>query len=197
MTLLKNILVAACIGLVSVFARADSAQELALSDLTRIADRIDVVRCVAMAGRWQGKNIVTDNRLLVLQNIKGAAYAQQFTLLTLGGTASHPKLKVPVKMVVPGGAALNLDKEFLLFSKHMPNGDYQLVGFSQGLFSVETDANTGKRSIPIGYKLLTNQSDTQSTILGPTPTLLTPDGAQVTIRSIYLDEMIERIQKLL
>lgn len=194
---LTNILVAACIGLVSVFARADSAQELSISDLTRIADRIDVVRCVAMAGRWQGKNIVTDNRLLVLQNIKGAAYAQQFTLLTLGGTASHPRLKVPVKMVVPGGAALNIDREFLIFSKYMPSGDYQLVGFSQGLFSVETDTNTGKRVIPIGHKLLTNQSDTQSNILDPAATLLNPEGAQITTRSIYLEEMIERIQKSL
>ncbi len=176
------------------FARADSSQELSLSELTQSADRIDVARCIEMSGRWQGKNIVTDNKLLVLQNIKGAAHAQQFTLKTLGGIAAHPKLKVAVKMVVPGGAGLNLDKEFLLFSKQMSDGQYQLVGFSQGLFAIETDKSNGERTIPVGYKLLTIQNDDY---FHSTPDLLRSQNTQIGTRNITLEEMIERIQKLL
>jgi hypothetical protein len=194
---LIKLLIAFCICLLGDSTWADSSQELSLSDLTRIADRIDVARCEEMTGHWQGKNIVTDNKLLVLQNIKGAPHGQYFTLTTLGGTAAHPKLKTPVKMLVPGGAQLNLNEEFLLFSKQMPDGQYQLVAFSQGLFIVELDANTGERTIPVGYKLLTNKDDTQANFLNAAPPLLRPQGAEIGVRNIKLEEMVARIQKLL
>ena len=63
----------------------------------------------------------------------------------------------------------------------MPNGDYQLVGFSQGLFSVETDANTWQ-TLHSDRLQITNESERYTIhYFGPHSTLLTPDGAQVTI----------------
>jgi hypothetical protein len=180
-----------------ISAHADSSPELSLSDLTRLADRIDVARCVGMAGRWQGKDIVTDNTLQVLQNLKGDAHGQAFTVLTLGGTATHPRLKVPVKMLVPGGVELNISQEFLLFSKRMPDGQYQLLAFSQGLFAVSLDEHTGKRIIPVGYKLLTHQDTSAADIFNSAPALLRAQSTDISTRAIGLSEMIERIQTLL
>lgn len=177
-------------------AFADSASELELSDLVRLADRIDVVRCTDMKGYWQGKNIVTDNQLLVLKTIKSLQPSQQLVVTTLGGTAIHPRLKAPVNMTVPGGADFSLNQETLIFTKQMPNGQYQLIAFSQGMFAIDTDATSGKRVIPVGFKVLTNEEGTDQEFLYSTRLMGEP-GTKIGVRNIELDEMIARIQKLL
>lgn len=181
--------------LFSFSANAASVIPMALDELVASADTIVVARCTDTKSYWQDNKIVTDNLLDIEQTIKGEA-AADYVVTTLGGTALHPRLKAPVNMTVPGGARFDLNEEVLLFTRKNAQGIHQIVGFTQGKLTIETDEVSGKKVIPVGQKKVTNQpSDADSLDLLFSPfTVFESHQTKIQVRKIELPEMISKIE---
>lgn len=130
---------------------ADSQRELALEQMTDLADEIVVGKVTSSVPRWQGRLIVTVSTIEVIESIKGQI-GLTMEITQLGGTAVHPRLKVPVHMSASGSAVLNPGEEVLLFVRRAKGGIRDLIGGPQGKLVVKVDPVTGDKIIPIGNK---------------------------------------------
>lgn len=176
-------------------AFAASVVPMSMNDLTKIADDISVVRCVDIRSRWHKNKIVTDNVFTVTERIKGGD-SSELIVTVLGGSALHPRLKVPVNMHVPGGLQFEVDDEVLLFTKVNANAERQVVGLTQGRFGIETDPDTGVKRIPVGKKVLTLQDEEKSGVASLFPAFsdFVELGEQVRVRQMALQELIAHIK---
>jgi hypothetical protein len=157
----------------------ESQRELVLEDMTDMADEIVVGKVIANESHWQGKLIVTVSTIEVNETVKGQP-APTVEITQFGGTAVHPKLKAPVHMSASASAVLTPGDQVLLFMRKTKSGTRDLIGGSQGKFSVTVDKKTGDRIIPVGPKELA---------------VLKQDGKQtVTHKHVTLNEMRRRIE---
>lgn len=179
-------------------AYSASVITMTLDDLVTSADNIVVGRCVDIQSRWQGSKIVTDATIDILQQIKGDLKTQ-LVITTLGGTAIHPRLKTLVNMNVPGSARFNVDDEVLVFSKENSKGNHQIVGLTQGKFDLETDSFTGEIVIPVGQKILTNETTQRDPLdaLFSADTGFQSDDTKISVRTIRLNELLGQIEQRL
>lgn len=176
-------------------AWATTVMEMDLPALVTAADRIVVARCVDVRSKWVGGKIYSDVDIAVEQDLIGSA-ASNYTVTSLGGTAMHPSLKVPVTMTVSGGLQFSVDEEMLLFTKQDRLGRHQVVGLSQGKFSVATDRNSGRKFIPLGDKKLETVPTHSGRAVSVKGKSLPQQGAATTIkqREVDLEEFIQDIR---
>lgn len=157
----------------------ESQKELVLEDMTDMADEVVVGKVLANESSWQGRLIVTVSTIEVNETLKGEA-SSTVEITQFGGTAVHPTLKTPVHMSASASAVLTPGEQVLLFVRKTKSGARDLIGGSQGKFSVTVDKNTGDRIIPVGPKELA---------------VLKQEGKQTVARQhVTLDEMRRRIK---
>ena len=120
--------------------RATTLRPMGLGEMTKRADSITVARCVGTKTYFGGKNgrkILTDYQFSVREVVKGD-HRDRLTLTLLGGRID------PVEMVVPGSPVFRVGEEAVLFTSRGGSGMRVLVGFSQGVFRLVTDPETGE-----------------------------------------------------
>lgn len=177
-------------------AQAGSVQKFSLEEMVDIADKIVVGKCAHVSSRWVGNKIFTDSLIHIETSLKGNS-AGEYTVTTLGGTAHHPKLNTMVTMSVSGGLEFRPGEEVVLFTKQNRLGQHQVVGLTQGKFTVETDKASGKRYVPRGLKKLFGETRLQPQSNKGKPPLGPGGGQEIVIkpREITLDEFISEIHK--
>jgi len=109
---------------------------LSVPQLEAAASDIAVTTCVARESMWSGRKIVTVYTLEVGESVKGAATGT-ITLTLPGGSVEKPD---PVTMHVPGVPRLKPKSQALLFMQKTQGGSRTVVGWQQGCFPVEHDA---------------------------------------------------------
>lgn len=182
------------VAVLSVSAYAASVVPMPLSELVKSSDTILVGRCEEIRSYWKDNKIYTDNVIAVEQVIKGDKVTQ-YVVTTLGGTATHPRLKAPVKMAVPGGARFDQDGQALLLVSTNSEGIHQIVGLTQGKFDVEIDPDSGKRLIPVGQKVVTNEpKEADISDLLFSPFAFDAHTIRIRVRKMELSEMIGLIE---
>lgn len=149
-TLLSILILSAC-QLLAMHVNAASIKEMNLSQMSRMADSIVVGRCASVQSEWRGNKIFTRATIQIEQHIKGNGNTA-IEVTSLGGTAIHPTLNVPVTMSVGGGLSFKQDEEVVLFTKRNRQGMNQVIGMSLGKFEVKTDQETGIKKIPFSQK---------------------------------------------
>lgn len=158
---------------------ADSQRELALEQMTGLADEIVVGKVTSSVPIWQGRLIVTVSTIQVQESIKGQP-GPTVEITQLGGTAVHPRIHAPVHMSASGSAVLNPGEEVLLFVRRTKQGTRDLIGGAQGKLVVEVDPVTGEKIIPVGPKEIEGSDQ---------------DGKRkITPRPITLDEVRQRVE---
>jgi len=175
---------------------------MSLQALTQSADTVVVAQCADVQTRWLGSKIVTDSTLHISERIKGTGDGN-LIITTLGGTAMHPRLNVPVNMSVSGGVSFTPGQEVLVFTKENRRGEHQVVGLSQGKFDISDESDSGKKFIPVGLKILTTQTEAENLDapgwnsdewFSPFALLDDPDN-RLVVRDIALEEMLVRIRQ--
>lgn len=189
--LLINFIAAAVL---SVSAHAASVVPMPLNELVKSSDMILVGRCDEIRSYWRDNKIYTDNVITVEQIIKGDGVSQ-YVVTTLGGTATHPRLKVPVNMAVPGGANFTHGGQALLMVSTNSAGVNQIVGLTQGKFDIEIHPDSGERLIPVGQKVVTNEPEAGDiTDLLFSPSAFDAHATRIRVRKMELSEMIALIE---
>ena len=184
------------IAMQNISVRAASVESMELHELVEAADQIVIGRCVAVKSRWASNKIYTDNEIEITENLKGNGI-KRYTVTTLGGTAVHPKLNVPITMSVPGGVQFQLDEEVILFTKKNSVGQNQVVGLNQGKFKIKTDKETGKKTIPVGIKKLQHKKGVAKQAIPAEPHTETEatEETVITTREVELSEFIIEIKQ--
>jgi hypothetical protein len=196
-----NKLIKYCLFIFAIFSpltlNAASVITMSLGEMTNIADDIFVARCVSIESRWQGTKIYTDSVFDVSERVKGVS-GSSIKIAALGGTAMHPVLKAPVTMSVSGGVVFEVGQESLLFTKVDAAGDNQVIGLTQGKLLIEVDAETGKKMIAIGQKVLdtTEVSTKNLDYLFSPSTVFDTHGDHIVVRKMELDELLSRLKGL-
>jgi hypothetical protein len=133
-------------------------RKLSYQDLTAKAQLIVVGRAVASKSIWANRDLNTLVTISVDEVLKG----DQLDIVTVvlpGGVDANRKF--PLAMMVPGAPQIHSQEEVFLFltraRQDISGGidSYTITGFSQGKFSVVTDAS--------GHKLLTQHQARPST----------------------------------
>jgi hypothetical protein len=127
-------------GLVALALAAPAAASSMLAyDVPEMTARADLVvrgTVSRAAGRWAGKRIVTEVTVRVDASLKGAA-AAEITLYIPGGVVDG------IGMAVSGSPAFAPGEEVVVFLRQK-GSLYDVVGLSQGKYSITKDA-TGKK----------------------------------------------------
>lgn len=126
--------------LIGVVANATTLARLHFDDMTKMASAVARVRCLTSAPLWRSGEIWTETRFLVEEQSKGS-------------------LPRTVIVEMPGGILRNLHsrveevpafrpgEEAYVFFWQAPDGDYRVLGWSQGTFRIVRDAETGAESV--------------------------------------------------
>ncbi|BCD99216.1 hypothetical protein [Marinagarivorans cellulosilyticus] len=174
-----------------------SVETFELKQLANIADDISVARCDEVSSYWVGDKIYTDYSFAVSEKIKGAS-GDKLLITSLGGTAIHPLMNVPIKMEVQGGGSYSVGEEFVLFTKLSPKGHRQIIGLRQGAFGIDSDDKTGVKVIPVGKKYLTTSSGREEVDLLFSPfSGFESEEVTVAVRYMKLEEFIHSIKSVL
>jgi hypothetical protein len=125
---------AAVIGLAGI-GRATTIARLDLPQMVRAADAIVVGRVVAADPHWMGGVLFTRYTLAVEETLLGEG-RQAVHVLAPGGIDRGRR--VPIGMAVAGAPTFVANERALLLLTAMPDspGDFALVGFNQGRFTV-------------------------------------------------------------
>ncbi len=128
------------LALVAVVASATTLQKLELDDLIRQSTAIVRARVTGTSAMARGGDVYTLYQLDVAEHLKigvktGVGSAPGIAELAVpGGVAGG------LRQMVPGAPVLQRDREYLLFLWTGRSGITQLMGLSQGLFTVAQTA---------------------------------------------------------
>jgi hypothetical protein len=107
-------------------------QQLSLDEMARKSTGVVVGKVTATHIATRGTSIYTFYTVQVIEQWKGGA-ATQLDIAVAGGSAGAKR------QVVSGAPALSVGQEYVLYYWTGPSGLTQLLGLSQGLFSVVAD----------------------------------------------------------
>jgi hypothetical protein len=127
--------------LIAPSLHATTARALSREDMVRESELILVGRVVDTRSVWIDRDLVTLATIEVSEALKGAS-ARRVTITLPGGVDA--KRKFPVAMTWPGAPRLEVREEVVVFLDGSSAG-YTIAGFSQGKFSVSTDAKGNKK----------------------------------------------------
>ncbi|HUS05057.1 MAG TPA: hypothetical protein VMZ52_02085 [Bryobacteraceae bacterium] len=114
-------------------APSATLEKLSLDEMTLKATAVIRGRVRSCAGEFRGSVIYTHCRVAVLETWKGSITGET-DVATLGGTAGG------VVQTFSGAPALKVADEYVLFLWKGKSGLTQVIGLSQGVFQIKTDA---------------------------------------------------------
>jgi hypothetical protein len=118
---------AGCLG-------ATTLQKLSLAEMAQKSTGVLVGKVTASHTGTRGNSIYTYYTVQVVEQWKGAATAQ-LELAVAGGLAAGRR------QVISGAPALSVGQEYVVYYWTGPSGVTQLMGLSQGLFTVVADGS--------------------------------------------------------
>jgi hypothetical protein len=120
-------------------AQATTLIKLSTEQMTAQASDIVVGTCTDARSVWVGRTLVTVAKVAVAESLKGGG-ANEVTVVLPGGVDAQRS--VPVAVTYPGAPVLTPREDVILFlDSAAPLKDgFQVVGFSQGKYSVVRDA---------------------------------------------------------
>lgn len=121
----------ACLGLLTVEARASVSRAVRFADLVRAARAADLVTPTEQHAVWENGRIYTYTRVRVDRAIAGDLGAgADAWVRTMGGRVGD------VGQIVDGEAALAVGQPTLLFLQAGPTGAYEVTARAQGQFAL-------------------------------------------------------------
>jgi len=114
--------------------RATTLQQLSLNDMIQLSTTIVQGRATPAGSSFRGSIIYTHYQVQVSQVLKGSP-ATELDVAVLGGTAQG------LRQEFAGAPTLADGQDYVLFLWTSKSGLTQVIGLSQGLFSVVTDAS--------------------------------------------------------
>lgn len=135
---LHHALLATLVLLLASAAPATTLIELSDEQLARVAEVIVKGRCTAITTTWRGGKLLTVTTVAVTEVLKGTPPATVEVLLPGGIDLDR---EIPVAMTFPGAASMSRDEKVVLFLSSVGEAkrEYQIIGFSQGKFSIARD----------------------------------------------------------
>jgi hypothetical protein len=172
----QKLLLCALAAISSAGLRATTLQQLSLNQMIQLSTAIVQGQVTPTGGAFRGSIIYTHYQVLVSQVLKGSP-AGQIDVAVLGGTAGGFRQDYAgAPTMVPG-------QEYVLFLWTSKSGLTQVIGLSQGLFSVVSN------------------SSGQTTLVRPASTerMLGPNGQPVTDSNVELslNDLRKRIRNVL
>ena len=133
-------------------AGATTLRKMDLPELVDAAERIVHARAVTSSVYWDPTEtqIYTDTTFDVVSEAKGAG-SSTLTVTLLGGTIGD------VEMRAEGGPIFSLGEEVVLFTVSRPDGNNDLVGYTQGVMRVVVEDAGDKiavSEVPLGINLV-------------------------------------------
>jgi hypothetical protein len=120
-------------------ARATTILKLTLPDMIGKSTQIVLAKVSGSRTAFRGPAIYTYYQLQVLETLKSSGsssgVSQTFEAAVPGGVANG------IRQSVAGAPSLNVGGEYVIFLWTSPSGLTQVIGLSQGLFSVMQDAS--------------------------------------------------------
>ena len=141
-------ILSACLGLL----QGATLERLSLNDLIVKSSAIVRGRVSRSWGAFTGRHIFTHYEVQVSERWKGPDTAT-VELVVPGGQAGG------LREVTPGAPALTEGQDYVLFLWTGKSGATQIIGFTQGVFTLPTDPATGQSiavRAPSGNTVLTN-----------------------------------------
>lgn len=128
-----------CMVAFAPVAWATTARLLSNQALAAEADVIVIGRCVDVRTRWVGRTLVTAATVEVKESLRGGG--RTVTVMIPGGIDANRA--VPVMMTYAGAPTIASGEDVFLFlqDESAALGGYTILGFSQGKFSIITDAS--------------------------------------------------------
>jgi len=114
-------------------ASATTLQRLGLDEIIKKSTSIVRAKVLGSAGALVGQDIYTYYQLQVLEDLKSAG-VQRTEVAVPGGSARG------LRQIVAGAPVLKTGDEYIFFLWTSPSGLTQVIGLSQGLFSVVQNA---------------------------------------------------------
>jgi hypothetical protein len=114
-------------------ASASTLQQMSMEEMTRQSTAIVRAKVLASHAEARGRDIYTYYQLQVTENLKRAG-SQNIEVAVPGGTAAG------LRQRVGGAPELNAGGEYVFFLWTSRSGLTQIIGLSQGLFSVTQNA---------------------------------------------------------
>lgn len=128
------------LGLIAVVANATTLARLNFDALAAQATAIARVRCLRSVPHWKNQEIWTRTEFMVLERAKGDS-PPTLVIEMPGGTLGHLHSRVDeAPAFAPGG-------ESYLFLWAADDGEYRILGWSQGTFRICKDAATGLETV--------------------------------------------------
>jgi hypothetical protein len=124
--------IATLIGFLAV-AHATTLQQLSTDDMIRQSTAIVRVKVAATSTGLRGRDIYTYYQFQVLETMKSSGTVSTQVAVP-GGVAGG------LREMVPGAPSLTTGQEYVIFLWTSRSGLTQVIGLSQGLFSVMQDA---------------------------------------------------------
>jgi hypothetical protein len=124
----------------SGLAESVKGNPFSLQTLTKTADSVVIARVVSVKGEWSDDktNIWTRVGLDVQETLKGTLKAgERVDILQLGGTVGD------LSSVIPDAPSFKEGERILAFLSKKGNGNFTVLNFYQGKFSVEADPAGG------------------------------------------------------
>jgi len=106
-------------------------ERLPLGEMARKSTAIVRARVVSASGVLQGADIYTIYRIEIVESWKSSPRSNPVQVAVPGGIAGG------LRQMVAGAPALHSGEEYVMFLWTSPSGLTQLIGLTQGLFSVQ------------------------------------------------------------
>jgi hypothetical protein len=139
---MQKVLMFACLLAVLVPLPASTLQQLSLNDMIRLSTTIVHGKAQQTVSSYSGSIIYTHYKVQVSETLKGPA-ASQLDIGVPGGAASK------FQQTFAGAPTLAAGQDYVLFLWTGKSGLTQIIGLSQGLFLVSTNA-TGQLMVARG-----------------------------------------------
>ena len=127
-----------CVFLLAcVAARATTLKRMSVAEMTRAAELVVRVRCIASVAGWDAGEIWTLATFEVEEGWKGTP-PTQIAVRLLGGTVGN------LTSSVDGVPHFHTGEEVVLFLEPTRRGDYSIVSWMQGTFRIGRERATGR-----------------------------------------------------
>ena len=115
--------------------RATTLQQLSLNDMIQLSTSIVRGQATPTGSAFRGSIIYTHYQIQVSEVLKGSPVTGPVDVAVLGGTANG------LRQEFAGAPALTSGQDYVLFLWTSKSGLTQVIGLSQGLFSVMPDSD--------------------------------------------------------
>lgn len=134
------VLFLAGLTLLAVVANATTLARMRFEELAKQATAVARLRCLGAESFWLNGEIWTDTRFEVLEQNKGLLQGR-VTVRTLGGTVGHFHSRIE------GVPAFHRGEEAYVFLWGREGEPPGVLGWSQGTFRIQRDAQTGMEMV--------------------------------------------------